>query len=359
MKKLLPTIVAFLAFINGFSKGIDEKDFSLGRPHRIIRTCCAFGDKVGFMGVPFIKISDIIALDDIGTHHYLGGKTEKNGILYTYKGGFIDTGHLRDQADWTAYLHSLIMHNLGNKNFELMLGHEGGEKKLKLSIPKNFSNKDAALLAGRITYDLAVWHEIATWYGASSVPLVPERYSSFSAEDDYSNQLGASLGIQAILSDEPFDTAMAHLLSKKLDELKAVQTIEESYRAMDMVNGKWWSRDYDFPSKYFLLQHEISNYKTTYPLLVPEITTTPVKPEPIEITKVTIENIPLNKYYSLEFDLNGKIPYTKIFHKKRSKKVITNADFALLLENIQKETQLLKYRKFKRKTGRKNLWGEI
>lgn len=336
------------------AKGLNEQDFLKGTPPRIIRTCCAFGDKVGFIGLPFVKLSDIISVEDIGNHHYLGGKSEKNGIVYTYKGGFVDTGHLRDQADWTAYLHSLIMHNLGNKKFELVLGHEGGEKKLKLSIPKKFSNEDAALLAGRITYDLSVWHEIATWYGASSVPLFPERYSSFSAEDDYSNQLGITLGIQAILSDQPFDTAMASLLNQKLKELQVVKTIDESYRAMDMVNGKWWSRTYKFPSKNFLLQHEISTYDKTFPLLVPELTPIVVKPHPVEIAKKTEENISLNKYYTLVFDLNNKIPYTRIFHKRRSKKVITNADFGLLLENIHNETQLMKYRKLKRKEGKKN-----
>lgn len=359
MKKLLFLFFVLFGFNPAFSTGLDSLEFSQGTPPRIIRTCCAFGANVGIVIVPFLKYTDLINVDDIGTHHYLGGKSEKNGIVYTYKGGFLDIGHLRDQSDWTAYFHSLIMHNRGNNNFELVLGREGGQKKLRLFIPEDLSNEDAALLGGRIAYDLSVWHEIATWYGVSTVPFVPERYSSFSAEDDYSNQLGVVLGIQSVLSDEPFDEAMAHNLSKKLEELQVAKSLDESYRAMEAVNGLWWSSEYKFPSKYFLLEHEIASYDTTYPLLVPKITPAVIAPEPVEIAKKSTNNIPLDKFYTLEFELNNKIPYARIFHEKKSKRIITNSDFALVLENIHNETKLLKYRKLKRIKGRKNQWGEI
>src|SRR5680860_862991 len=77
-------------------------------PPRIIRTCCGFGANIGVAGVPFYKKTDITTVAEMGPHHFLGGKEEQNGNIYTKRGGFIDLGHLRDCADWTAYLYRLI-----------------------------------------------------------------------------------------------------------------------------------------------------------------------------------------------------------------------------------------------------------
>jgi hypothetical protein len=64
----------------------------------------------------------------------------------------------------------------------------------------------------------------------------------------------------------------------------------------------------------------------------------------------TKKNIPLTDFYQLEFNLNGKIPYRKIFEfRKKNKKIITNTDFPILLEHIKEDITLLKYRKFNRK----------
>jgi hypothetical protein len=322
-------------------------------PPRIIRTCCAFGKDVGLVGLPFVKMNDVIDVADIGQHQYLGGKNEGNGIVYTRRGGFIDLGHLRDLADWTAYLHSLIMDNRGTA-IDVVLGKEGGIKKLRIEAPANFSYHDAALLAGRIAYDLSVWHEIATWYGASSVPFVPERYSSFSIEDDYSNQLGILCGVKAILSDEPYNDAMTQIIRHTIDSLGVVSSIEETLQAMELVNGRWWWNEYRYPNKYFLLEHCISNYETTYPLLVPEMSERE-HPVPVKIGTTTLQNQLLTEFYMLELKLNNKIPFEKIFHDKKRKKVISNHDFVILLEHIRHETQLLPYRKFKRKTARQLL----
>ncbi|MDP3432015.1 MAG: DUF4056 domain-containing protein [Bacteroidota bacterium] len=63
----------------------------------------------------------------------------------------------------------------------------GSEMQL-MGIPGiKLTDNDLVNLAGKIAYDLSVWHEIATWFGASTIPFVPERYSSFSVEDVYSN----------------------------------------------------------------------------------------------------------------------------------------------------------------------------
>ena len=58
-------------------------------------------------------------------------------------------------------------------------------------------------------------------------------------------------------------------------------------------------------------------------------------------------------------NLNGKLPYVRIFHERKSKRIITSADFKLVLEHISTEIKLLKYRKLKRKKGKNNQWEEI
>lgn len=65
-----------------------------------------------------------------------------------------------------------------------------------INIPAGMSGEEVLSLSGRIAYDLSVWHEIATWYGVSSVPLVSEQFSSFSPEDVYSNLLGLCLELK-------------------------------------------------------------------------------------------------------------------------------------------------------------------
>ncbi len=150
------------------------------KPHRIIRTCCSFGTEMQLFAIPGLKLTEITGLDKIGAHHYLGDASEENGIVYTRRGGFIDMGHLRDQVDWTAFLYTQLTENKTNGKLSMVLGREGGEKTLNAFISSNLTDQDLILLAGKIAYDLSVWHEIATWFGASTIPFVPERYSSFS-----------------------------------------------------------------------------------------------------------------------------------------------------------------------------------
>jgi len=207
MKSVLLSLLTLFGVYSLFAKqpmlSLKKRD---SPPPRIIRTCCSFGAEVKLMGVPGLKITEVIGVDALGNHKFLGDKKKRegNGIIYTRNGGFIDMGHLRDQADWTAYLYNLIIKNKG-KQIDRGLGHEGGLKTLKIDVPINISEADARQLAGKIAYDLSVWHEIATWYGASSIPFVPERFSSFSVEDAYSNLLGVTLGIRAIESELPYE----------------------------------------------------------------------------------------------------------------------------------------------------------
>ncbi len=50
----------------------------------------------------------------LGNHGYSFKLSEKNGIIYTARGGHIDTPHVRKLADWTAYLAYQVQERLLN-----------------------------------------------------------------------------------------------------------------------------------------------------------------------------------------------------------------------------------------------------
>jgi hypothetical protein len=87
---------------------------------RRLRPCCAFGadlaSKMGPIPVPAFRVGNMLGRDDVGPHTYDSGllhfrrseqqtvalNNEKNGLIYTCRGGFIDTAHVRDYADWAS-----------------------------------------------------------------------------------------------------------------------------------------------------------------------------------------------------------------------------------------------------------------
>lgn len=303
----------------------------LNPPPRIIRTCCAFGSDLSYGGIPFFKRNDIISLKDIGTHHYLGGRTEDNGIIYTRRGGFIDMGHMRDCADWTAYLYSVIVYNQKNKEKTILnLGSEGGSKELIITIPSEIDSLSVYQLAGKIAFDLSLWHEIATWFGASSVPLLPERYSSFSPEDLYSNLLGATLAISAIKSDLPYDEAMTMVTSNMLDTLEAFPTAAETYAAFDKVKNLWWTNKKPLPSKNITLKRYFALDSYLFPWLIPEYKSA------LPPIKLTRPDANLSNYYQLKIKLNYKFPVKSLAFSSEGR-TITQKDFDLLINRVIKD----------------------
>ncbi|MEZ4887948.1 MAG: DUF4056 domain-containing protein [Chitinophagales bacterium] len=303
-------------------------------PPRIIRTCCSFGLKVSLFRLP-IKITETTSIEKLGDHQYLGNTGEKNGIIYSHKGGFIDIGHVRDQADWTAYLYTQILKHQPQGEMTQKVGYEGGIKILHIKIPLYLNQEDMMKLAGKIAYDLSVWHEISTWYGASTIPLVPERYSSFSVEDAYSNLLGTTLGMKALQNELPYEEAMTQLIAQTLKDLEAVQTEEETWAAMEVVREVWWTGKKTLPSRNVLIARELNVYPTVYPWLIP----TEAKannPQKLSVPQITHSGENLADFYELNIKLNYKFPFKKIF-PDRNDRSITQEDFGTLLQYAEEE----------------------
>lgn len=312
-------------------------------PPRVIRTCCAFGSDLRLMIVPILKYTDITSVDQLGPHGYLGNAREGNGIIYTRRGGFVDMAHLRDMADWTAYLYSRVLLAKQNGHFTIRLGREGGSKLLNLGVPPDISLDDALKLAGRIAYDLSVWHEIATWYGSSTVPFVPERYSSFSIEDPYSNLLGVTIGMEAIKSNLPYEEAMTHIIDSTLEMIGAVGSENETYEAMEAVRNIWWTRSKHLPSRKVLIERQLGVYSCLEPWRVPGWSAENVPSYDLHVPEKTADGLPLNRFYELDFKLNYKFPVKSIFADRGGRRV-TQEDFGQLISHISSDIDSEKVR---------------
>lgn len=308
-------------------------------PPRIIRTCCSFGVDVKVAGIPFVKYTEISAPNLMGDHKYLGNKAENNGIIYTQNGGFIDMGHLRDIADFTAFLYLFIQNERPNGEFSLKLGNEAGMKTLHFNISEKLTNEDIVHLAGKIAYDLSVWHEISTSYGASYIPLVPERYSSFSIEDAYSNLLGVQLGMKSILSDGEYESEMTNNIRETLTSLEAVKDREGTIAAMNAVKDIWWSGKAKLPSRKVLIKRQFNVYDCVLPMLIDSDNVQKIEAHKVCVPLLSSTQESFNDFYSLQIKANFKIPVDKVFgaHVKE-KNIITQLDFPALIKYAQEET---------------------
>lgn len=309
-----------------------EKEY-FNHPPRIIRTCCAFGTDLKVSVIPGYRYTMLTSAKLLGKHQYLGNKAENNGILYTRRGGFIDFGHLRDLIDWTAYLYNLEKKSQQTGEIEINLGFESGEKNLYIKVPTAEKEEDLIALACRIAYDLSIWHEITSWFGASAVPLVSERFSSFSIEDAYSNLLGTQIAAKAIKSDLPYNEAVTQEIENTLAELEPVESKEESYQAMEVVRDLWWTRKKHLPNNHVMLQRELGVYNGLSPWLVPGWESSNKVPYRIILPETTHDGIPLTDYYTLTFNVNRKIPVKNIFPDRKSR-IVTQRDFKGIIDYI-------------------------
>ncbi len=264
-------------------------------PERL-RPCCAFGTdlrvKVGAVPVPGFRIGNLMGLDEIGPHTYDSGaftrssyrgrlgksRTESNGLIYSCRGGFIDSAHVRDYADWTVYLAAEIARN-AYTGVTIVLPDEGGERRIIIQpideglIDRYGLNRVVTQLAHWLGFQLSIWHEIATWYGWSWVKTFPETASAFSPEDLYSNILGVRIGyalIRRSVADTEhvynesfnawFEMAMRHLVPVPRDV---------GVDAMKAVDQHWWDSSRRLPEKELTLRRHLGIGSKVEPWLVP------------------------------------------------------------------------------------------
>lgn len=261
-----------------------------------LRPCCAFGAqlraKLGPVPIPGYCIGNLLGPRDLGGHVYDSGvvqvgsrvdedglvHSESNGLVYTCRGGFIDTAHVRDYADWAIFLATSIARNL-ETGLDLSLPDEGGQRRVIVrsfdpTTVERVGRRAIAIELGQwLAFQLSVWHEIATWYGWSTMSAFPEKVSAFSPEDLYSNLIGAriaaAIASQRTARDETlYNRSVDEWLDRVLGHLGAVPA-DVGREAMTSVDGLWWNSATRLPDPALVLRRNLGASAVVTPWLVP------------------------------------------------------------------------------------------
>ena len=267
-----------------------------------LRPCCAFGSelraRVGPIPVPFYTIPNVIGLDDLGRHTYDSGvlllrmaeeaevalNEERNGLIYTCRGGFLDMAHVRDYADWSLFLVARIG-KLLDTGGRIDLGDEGGRRSVVLEpvppehIERIGRRRLSMGLAHWLGFQMSVYHEIVTWFGWAAVPGYSEKASAFSPEDLYSNLLGVKVtsavvyernGKSERLFNQNVDIWIAELVG-------ALRPVSKSLgrEAASRLDGLWWDSSARLPDMDVVLRRNLDMGESLAPWLVPADRTTP------------------------------------------------------------------------------------
>jgi hypothetical protein len=334
-------------------------------PPRHVRPCCAFGMDlqvgVGPARVPGYEKRNVISVDDLRHHGYDDGNfaTDHNGILYTCRGGFIDSAHIRDNADRTLYLAMEIARGLPG-GFTVELPDEGTRRRVRVKpMPKELSSSlhrlgIATAIAEWASYELSIWHEIVTWYGWESVKGFSERLSAFSPEDLYSNLLGIRIagGIIAnrdIRTQQEYEAAMDAWMREALRRLLVVPK-DDARSAMKAVDGLWWSSKEAIPHFKLVTHRNLGIDPPLSPWLIGRASLSktekkeparicPSPPPPLELhVPSRIGAYPIEELATVEFEFSDWIPeHFPVPIADGRGKVITQADFPKIMTDIRRE----------------------
>ncbi|EEY4101859.1 DUF4056 domain-containing protein, partial [Escherichia coli] len=131
----------------------------------------------------------------------------------------------------------------------------------------------AAEISARLAYQLAVWHEIAQWYGFESVPGYPETVSAFSPEDLWSNLLGARVALSLIFSGQTadrrmYETAMQNALKQVLVHLGGGAVFRTRFQ-LRMLDRVWWNSRCLLPDKWLVIKRNYDVDADRLPVSVP------------------------------------------------------------------------------------------
>jgi hypothetical protein len=337
-----------------------------------LRPCCAFGNdlrvRVGAVPVPGFRIGNIMGIDEVGPHTYDSGAMtrssqagtsgfrhrESNGLIYTCRGGFIDTAHVRDYVDWSIYLAAELARNLST-GVTVELPDEGGQRRIVAQlvsqdlIDRHGLTRVTIRLAEWISFQLSVWHEIATWFGWSWVKTFPETASAFSPEDLYSNILGVKIA-EAIVhrrsgrTEDVYNRSVDTWLALVLEHLGPVPK-SVGVEAMRSVDKHWWDSSRRLPDKELTLRRHMDIDDSIAPWLVPSAWAPESlreicgdDPDPVAIANTDgVLRIQFSDWVSLQIEVDdnlaAQVPFTEIG------RTVTQADFPRIIEAIREQNR--------------------
>ena len=267
----------------------------------------------------------------LGEHN----STEKNGQIYTKRGGQIDTDHLRKASDFTKFFSEEIYEKLmKNEEKFTMEMREPSKYFIELNYPSNWQNlsqiekerkaKDISIdLGAYITNTGCTWHEIITWHGWNTIFIHSEFDSAFSCEDNYSNILGVYLA-EKVLRESPqdFNKGLTKALYEELQRLNAQPPSIAKKAIKTMSNRK---RHFDIG----LDDNEVGPYTAK---------NIPSQESLITYQTPTLEYIK-NQGFEISFEIEPRIRKGKKILKIAGKQERINPekDFHPIMENIRRE----------------------
>ena len=349
---------------------VDREMAPVFEPPIHLRPCCAFGKdlkvKAAKLPIPIYKVANVISSEDVGPHVYDAGfagkgtddeveAEENNGLIYTCRGGFIDTAHVRDYSDWTVFLAHEFYRNLG-RALTIELPPELGPRQVVLH-PVDVGKLDDAqkiilvvTAAEYAAYQLSVWHEIAQWYGYGTfAPVFPEYPSAYSLEDLFSNMLGTKIAAALIYSlathsDQLYARNFDVWLKNTVNFMGAVS--QESTRAyIGAVDKLWWDSSKRIPEKYVVLKRHYDVSLEQRPLMVPaenvaaagnpELMPCDSSMEPVQLSIATsLYGYKMSDLVTVQITLDPE--YQDVFafpsDRHRAESRVTQADFQMIAD---------------------------
>ena len=340
-----------------------------------LRPCCAFGSDIrasiaGLVPIPGYTIPNILGPDDLGSHIYdsgvltrvkgagaiAGSDREHNGLVYTCRGGYIDTAHVRDYADWGIFFAAQVGRRLVDGGV-IPLPDEGAKrqvvvKPLPPAVIDRYGIKDTvAAIAQWLTFQVSIWHEIATWYGFESVSGFSERASAFSPEDLYSNMLGTKLMLAIVerreaRSEPQFNRAVDVWLSRALELLGAVPS-DVGSEVTQALDGLWWDSKRRVPDPGLVQRRNFDIGNPIRPWIAPESALPAEVREslrqackgdrsPVVFKNVSrLKGIELGDYVTFELEVDPTIARQEPFATRGPK--LTQRDFPEIVEIVRQQ----------------------
>ena len=355
------------------SEPFDRKSLAqVAAPGRV-RPCCAFGMdlkvQVAGVTVPGYSQGNVIGLAELGRHEYDNGAMtlnerltsiatlESNGLVYTCRGGFIDTAHVRDNADLTLYLTNQIVAALPGGTVLSLKGDGATRRVVVKGVPPELMERTgrwetAITLAQWAAFQISIWHEIVTFYGFESFPGFSEKVSAFSPEDFYSNALGARIagGVlrgRRIRTRDEWDESMNAWVPAALKRLGAMSS-DIGRLAMKSVDGRWWDSKKELPDWTLVMRRkmEISHHVTPWRLADAKApaddvldTSCAAFPSalPLDIPDHLGEH-PITEYVTVDFEVESWAPEALIPASSTSRR-LTSEDFPRLVEAVRREAE--------------------
>jgi hypothetical protein len=259
---------------------------------------------------------------------------EKNVLIYTCHGGFIDTAHLREPVDWIAFFLAQLDRHL-EAGTVVELPDEGAKRRVLFKpIPEELirrNGRDETLIAISqwVSYQLSIWHEIVQWYGVSMLKAFPETASGFSMEDAYSNAVGLRLmdGVdfrKHLVSEVVYNRFIDELLVEGIEAFHPVPQIvgDQALVELDQV---WWDSNVLLPNREVVLRRYLDIDNVLSPWLFPDKFASPElraslekecgpNPEPRAVRiPDSLDGFAFVDYVTLEFTLDGSLEGIPVF----------------------------------------------